>query len=118
MEHCAYDNERIDTIMVDANWRKCMLKIMQCIKTSVPSCIQVIMKQMCRGTDKTATSRPGQIHVNQQRSVSSQRKLVFQQLSKQKTMVDKSLTKVLVERLVVLITEHVEMYDMSNSLDT
>ena len=38
------------------------------------------------------------------------------QLSKQGTMADKSLGKVPVERLIVLITEHVEMYDMSNRL--
>ena len=43
------------------------------------------------------------------------------QLSKQETMADKSLGKVPVERLIVLITEHVEIYNMSNrrfSLDT
>jgi hypothetical protein len=36
-------------------------------------------------------------------------------LSKQETMADKSLGKVPVEGLV-LITEHVEIYDMSNGL--
>ena len=38
------------------------------------------------------------------------------ELSKPETMADKSLGKVPVERLIVLITEHVDISDISNGL--